>query len=229
MDLKKEMTGLQYWLSMVATFRHQTKVNRIENIYSDTKITPPIGTIFSDAIREMTPGFLRFQQDLQDLMSRSQYPEVILQTQKQKFSSYIEWYKTWYSEHQKEVALFDKINPYNLIYDIIIQTEKEFLQYETIKKGVPDKYFAWYHKILIAIGKEPNITAGSKKDIIALGTNKYHAKSGFYQAFIDFDLTKKQSFVNSLSKRDRSKWKGSITELSNNDSEVINFLKSYPN
>lgn len=133
MDLKKEMDGLQYWLSMLASYRHKTKVNTIEKILSDTQKTPPIGIIFSVAIREMTPGFLRFQRELQDLLSRSQNRGEDLQIQRQKFGFYIEWYKTWYSEHQKEVALFDNINPYDLIYDIIIQTEKEFLQYEAIE------------------------------------------------------------------------------------------------
>lgn len=93
----------------------------------------------------------------------------------------------------------------------------------------PDKYYAWYHKILIALGKENQFTPGAKKEIIALGKNRYGAKSGFYQKFIDFDIEKKNSFVSGLLPRERKKWKSIITEISNSDIDVIKYLEGFPN
>lgn len=92
----------------------------------------------------------------------------------------------------------------------------------------PDKYYAWYHKILIALGKAPSFPAGDKKGIIAYGKANYHTKSGFYQQFIEFNLEKKNTFVRSLSPRDRKKWKDTIINISVNDLDIIDYLKNFP-
>jgi hypothetical protein len=97
------------------------------------------------------------------------------------------------------------------------------------KKKYSDKYYAWYHKILIAKGKAERFTPGAKQEIIDYGKNEYGTKgSGFYQAFMEFDLTSRQSFVNSFSPKERKKWKEIIIEISNRDTDVINYLKEFP-
>lgn len=98
------------------------------------------------------------------------------------------------------------------------------------KKKYPDKYYAWYHKILIALGKAAQFTPGARQEIINYGKNKYGTKGhGFYQAFLDFDLNDKPRFVNSLIPKDKGKWKKIIMEISHDDKDVINYLKKYPN
>ena len=97
------------------------------------------------------------------------------------------------------------------------------------EKKYADKYYAWYHKILIAKGKAERFTPGAKQEIADYGKNEYGTKSGFYQAFMDFDLNSRQSFVNSFSQKERKKWKQIIIDISNNDIDVINYLKEFPN
>lgn len=95
----------------------------------------------------------------------------------------------------------------------------------------PDKFYAWYHKILIAIGKKAEqFTPGAKQEIIDFGKRKYNTRGhGFYQAYMEFDLTKRQSFVTGLHLKDRKKWKEVIIDISNNDIDVITYLKEFPN
>jgi len=98
-----------------------------------------------------------------------------------------------------------------------------------LPKKYPDKYYAWYHKILIAKGKAEQFTPGAKQEIIDYGKTKYGTKGGFYQAFIEFDLTSRLPFVNNFSPKERKKWKERIIEISNYDIDVINYLKDFPN
>lgn len=96
----------------------------------------------------------------------------------------------------------------------------------------PDKYYAWYHKILIKLGKADPFLEKDKQGIINYGRNKYQTKSGFYQAFNDFDIDSQKrmnGFVEKLSEKDKKKWKSIIIEISNNDADVINHLKNFPN
>lgn len=100
---------------------------------------------------------------------------------------------------------------------------------EKSKRKFPEKYYAWYHKILIAITKADKFLPGDKKSIEAVGRSLYNCKSGFYQAFIDFKIDKPETFVNSLTPKDRGKWKKIIEEISSHNIEVINYLKNFPN
>jgi hypothetical protein len=140
---------------------------------------------------------------------------------------------SWIREHYDiaEESLLETNSPeyyYTLARDL-----HEYLKwlkcYSEAKSKYPDKYYAWYHKIRIAIGKADQFTPGAKQEISEYGKNIYKAKSGFYQAFLDFDLTKRQSFVTSLSSKDRRKWKKVIIEISKNDSDVIKYLDDFPN
>lgn len=98
------------------------------------------------------------------------------------------------------------------------------------KSEYPDKYYAWYHKIRIALGKAAQFTPGARQEIINYGKNEYGTKGhGFYQAFLDFDLNDKSRFVNSLIPKDKGKWKIIIKKISQDDKDVINYLKKYPN
>jgi len=120
-----------------------------------------------------------------------------------------------------------------LYYDIMINLY-EFLKwlrrYAKTKSKYPDKYYAWYHKIRIALGKAAKFTPGARQEIINYGKNEYGTKGhGFYQAFLDFDLNDKPRFVNSLIPKDKGKWKIIIREISQDDKDVINYLKKYPN
>ncbi len=101
---------------------------------------------------------------------------------------------------------------------------------EINKRRFPVKYYAWCHKILIAIEKADPFDQGDKKAIQALGKNKYGCgpTSGFYQHFIDFNLARKEDFVNSLG-RDRKKWKDIIKAISDKDIDVIRYLDKFPN
>lgn len=112
--------------------------------------------------------------------------------------------------------------------------ERDFYlrQYDANHKAVKyaEKYYAWYHKILIALGKQDTFTPGSKKEIVAFAKNKYDFPGrGFYQAFIEFDINAKNSFVRSLSPKDKNQWKKIIIDISKNDIQVIDYLKDFPN
>lgn len=94
---------------------------------------------------------------------------------------------------------------------------------------VPDKFYALLHLILIAIGNEHPTGNKSKKEIIALGQNKYNTGQGFYKWYRDIDVLNMIAFVRSLSKKERSNWKEIITEISGNDADVLAWINKQPN
>lgn len=94
----------------------------------------------------------------------------------------------------------------------------------------PDKYFAWYHQILINLSKETAFPVNfGKKEIIEFGKRRYNTGEGFYKAMYNLDLTKTAAFVQSLSKKDRIQWKNAITDISDNDTDVVNYLRKFSN
>ena len=118
-------------------------------------------------------------------------------------------------------------------WNFIFETPYQFLDYfkppiETEKKKdkVPEKWYALYHLILIALGKPvPNLTTYSKADIIKYGKEQYGTGQGFYRAFKDIDLNNMIAFIRSLPPKDKKQWKQIITDISKNDVDVVSWLK----
>lgn len=98
----------------------------------------------------------------------------------------------------------------------------------TLKKNIPDKWYALLHKILIATGEEKQFVDNSKAAIIAYGKKRYKTGQGFYRAFIDIDLNNMTAYVRDIPQKDRSKWKSIIIDLSGKDVDVITWLKDKP-
>jgi hypothetical protein len=101
----------------------------------------------------------------------------------------------------------------------------------TIKpKEYPDKYYAWYHGICMAIGKEnPFPNNFTKQEIILLGKNKYGTGEGFYKTINKLDLTQTFTFVNSLTPKERKDWKERLIEISSNDADIVTYLHKFLN
>lgn len=99
---------------------------------------------------------------------------------------------------------------------------------------IPVKFYALYHWVLIEMGKESDFERNIndkyiKKDIERFAENRYKLKNGqgFYKAFTDgtIDITKKSLFSKEFGKR----YKEKLITISNNNSEIINYLNKYPN
>lgn len=93
------------------------------------------------------------------------------------------------------------------------------------------KWYALLHWVLINIGKEKHFNMDindkyPKKHIIQFAQNRYGFKNGqgFYNAFINIDITKKSAIAKGFGKG----YKDTIIELSGNDNAVIIALKDYP-
>ena len=98
------------------------------------------------------------------------------------------------------------------------------------KKKQAEKWYALYHMILIAIGKQvPNPLSGSKADTIRFGKDQYGTNQGFYQELKKIDLNDMTAYVRSLPPKDRKQWKMIITKISNKDADVISWLNKQPN
>ncbi len=118
-------------------------------------------------------------------------------------------------------------------WNYVFETPYQFLDYfkppieaEKKKDKVPEKWYALYHLILIALGKPvPNLTTYSKADIIKYGKEQYGTGQGFYRAFKDIDLNNMIAFIRSLPPKDKKQWKQIITDISKNDADVVSWLK----
>lgn len=118
---------------------------------------------------------------------------------------------------------------YNLT--IVLRDYLEWLkQYKNPKRKYPDKYYAWYHQILITLGKETSFPGNfGKKEIIEFGRKRYNTGEGFYKHIKNLELTKTATFVQSMNKRDRNYWKVAIVDISNNDANVVSYIRGFPN
>ncbi|HPS51530.1 MAG TPA: hypothetical protein PK892_12560 [Bacteroidales bacterium] len=122
-------------------------------------------------------------------------------------------------------------------WSYIFEAPSQFMDFfNRDKKKAPaekihaDKWYALYHLILIAIGKQDKKTiSGTKEETILFGKNQYQTGQGFYRIIKDLDLNNMVAFVRSLPKKDINKWKTIIRELSNNDADVISWLNKQPN
>jgi|GEM_PF-3728746 len=93
-----------------------------------------------------------------------------------------------------------------------------------------EKWYALYHVILIAIGKQvPRLSSGCKAEIIKYGNEQYSTGQGFYRELIKIDLNNMTAFVRSLPAKDKKQWKQIIKDLSDNDADVISWLHKQPN
>lgn len=137
-----------------------------------------------------------------------------------RFSIYIDSLKQYTRVNQLIEKFKNKRSDNNLV------SEKD-----TIQNQYADKWYAFYHMILIALGKENNFPQNfGKKEIIKFGINKYKCKGeGFYKEINNIDLTKTYTYVSCLSPKDRANWKTIISNISNMDADIIAWLNKQPN
>ncbi len=109
--------------------------------------------------------------------------------------------------------------------------DKEYQELNNCRK--PEAiHYAFYHWIRIRLGsalifeKDEN-DKYKRKEIEAYVANNYPSTSpqSFYRKFREMDMNDKIALVRDLGK----KYKEIIFELSNNDAEIMAFLKDYPN
>lgn len=103
-----------------------------------------------------------------------------------------------------------------------------WLKNNPVKRKYAEKYYAWHHRIKVAIGQAEHIPPGAKQLVITTGEKLYGTGYGFYQAYINFNPEKPTSFVNGLSDKEKRKWKKIILEISGNDSKVKRYLDEFP-
>lgn len=101
------------------------------------------------------------------------------------------------------------------------------------RQKYPAQYYAFYHWILIKLGKEDQFKANDngqwpKEEMMVFFKNKYpeqKSHQGIYIAFIGMDITNKNLTSVYLKKG----YKEIIQNISNNDPQVAHFLEKWPN
>lgn len=98
------------------------------------------------------------------------------------------------------------------------------------EKKYPDKYYAWYHGISIALRIEkPFPNNFEKKEIVEFGNKTYGTGEGFYKEIFKLDITQTYTFINSMNQHDRANWKKIIIDISGNNAKIIDYLSKFPN
>lgn len=151
----------------------------------------------------------------------------------------IEFFYTFleYTSEKRELIYADLVNEINKLQSalptqqIATDTCMPPFQKEKERKHA-EKWYALYHMILIEIGKQvPRLSSGSKSEKIKYGREQYGTGQGFYREMIKIDLNTMSTYIRSLPPKDRykGKWKNIISEISNNDADVISWLNKQPN
>jgi hypothetical protein len=151
---------------------------------------------------------------------------------------------------RKSILLHIKrTNSLPLKSDDIAEIQKDFVRYKKNQFSLPSRkyenteldnsrkkisasFYALYHLILVEMGREKHFERDhndlySRKEIEAFAKNKYPAIStqAFYKEITQIDITNKFLIRNRFGKD----YKKKIVEISNNDAQVIEHLKGYPN
>jgi len=97
--------------------------------------------------------------------------------------------------------------------------------------GYPDRWYAIYHMISLAAGKNfiQFERGASNAEILNYGNNHYGTGDGFRKCIQELDINKMVAFVRSLPIKDRKKWKKIIIDISNNDADILSWVKDKPN
>lgn len=96
-------------------------------------------------------------------------------------------------------------------------------------KVYPDKWYALLYRILVELGKkEPLSDKMTAIEIIKYGKNRYKTGQGFYRELLNINYSGLNTYIKSMTQKDRVKWKKIITEISGQDADVVSWLKKQP-
>lgn len=113
------------------------------------------------------------------------------------------------------------------------ETQKDERDFNTPPAHYPEKWYALYHLIALAVGKKvPAFVDEKKQEIIEFAQNHYGIKGEtFYRTLIspDYDLNKLTVLIACLSPKDRKQWKSIIQEISGTDAEIVLWLNRQVN
>jgi hypothetical protein len=138
------------------------------------------------------------------------------------------YYKAW-------SIVFSNSQLFKPLFEAYYKENKNQKSEETpkIKKIKTAKYYAFYHWVLIKLGKESQFELNENDKYPANSIKNYASRkykqcspTRFYQSFTkDIDITNETATAKYLGKG----YKEKIKIISNNDAEVMSFLKKYPN
>ncbi len=144
-------------------------------------------------------------------------------------------------EHISIEGTLDKDNIFELL-DILKDFAKAFklVMPETPQakpgKPYPEKWFSLLHLILCKLNKPvPIFGEGMMKEPVNYAKQKYFSANndertgqGFYRELKKIDINNMREYVRNLKPLDRKNWKMIITEISENDADVSEWLTTAP-
>jgi hypothetical protein len=93
-------------------------------------------------------NFEMFKKDLREKLSQSVNPDIILKDVKGEFDEMILQYKQWYEVNKESTLIFEPHNPYRLMLELVLSTEKEIQKYSPKSKpGRKVKELKSYNKL----------------------------------------------------------------------------------
>lgn len=136
---KDEQNIMNHETNLRLFINHATKFP-IKFIYSTVRQEDyPYSISFQDLyIMNAKPLFERFKNSLRKELSNynKETRDVYLTDLKDRFIPMQEHYKKWYNKHKAETAKFNPYNPYELMFELILSTEKEIYKYEPGQKNI---------------------------------------------------------------------------------------------
>lgn len=129
---KDEQNIINHEYNLRLFINHATKFP-IKFIYSTVRENYPYSISFQDLyIIKARPLFESFKNSLRKELSNynKETRDVYLTDLKSRFIPMQEDYKKWYNKHKPETEIFNLDNPYELMFQVILSTEKEIYKYE---------------------------------------------------------------------------------------------------
>ena len=215
--LKREIECFEY------IFSYENDIVGFYNTYARPTTSDSFSIKFSE--------YSRLFSDVEVYVMKKAYDYFIVQGA--PISEAVVWYVELSGSGNTEVKRRSDLPDTAISYFVKVRMYYDYLCWlksiNSVERKYAEKYYAWYHRIKIAIGKADPFPPGAKQEIINYGKEKYGTREGFYQAFITFKPEKQIAFVNSFTAKERKKWKSTIIEISGNDVDVIRYLENFPN
>jgi hypothetical protein len=132
-----KLQTIDNWISFLYLFTRKVKNYSIQDVYKEVVKRYPYSKLFDNESKNANYHFEQFREGLLEVVSSSKNINRVLLNIKNRTEPTIRKYKEWYETNKTATRIFEPYNPYNLMFEYMIYTEKEIeLYFKSDKNSV---------------------------------------------------------------------------------------------
>jgi hypothetical protein len=132
--IQNQIDPIELWISTLSGFISTATRYPINLVHNGVSKGHEFSLILEDYVLSGSTHFIQFKRELRKKLSQSVNPDIILLDVKDEFDSMIRIYKKWFEKNEEETKIFGQYNPYSLMLNYVLFTEKEIQKYSSKSK-----------------------------------------------------------------------------------------------